>query len=194
MSSARAIEIILNHMPGDTIYSATTGRATRELFFLREKRNENSKCDFLNVGAMGHASSVALGIALSRPERNVICLDGDCAAMMHMGAMTMVSKLDVPNFIHIVLNNGAHESVGGQPSAGYLIDFTSIAKACGYVTVGNTVENEEELINALEILKRRNKAGFLDVRIHKGLSGELSPLDFSHREFIDNLMDELNQW
>ena len=194
MSRARAIEIILNHMPGDTIYSATTGRATRELFFLREKRNENSKCDFLNVGAMGHASSVALGIALSRPERNVICLDGDCAAMMHMGAMTMVSKLDVPNFIHIVLNNGAHESVGGQPSAGYLIDFTSIAKACGYVTVGNTVENEEELINALEILKRRNKAGFLDVRIHKGLSGELSPLDFSHREVIDNLMDELNQW
>lgn len=93
-----------------------------------------------------------------------------------------------------MLNNGAHESVGGQPSAGYLIDFTSIAKACGYVTVGNTVENEEELINALEILKRRNKAGFLDVRIHKGLSGELSPLDFSHREFIDNLMDELNQW
>lgn len=193
MSRAGAIEAILNHMPENTIYSATTGRATRELFFLREKRNENRKCDFLNVGAMGHASSVALGIALSRPERNVICLDGDGAAMMHMGAMTMVSKLDVPNFIHIVLNNGAHESVGGQPSAGYLIDFTSIAKACGYVTVGNAIENEEELINALEILKRSNKAGFLDVRIHKGLSGKLPPLEFSHREFIDNLMDELNQ-
>ncbi|MBD5156806.1 MAG: phosphonopyruvate decarboxylase [Butyrivibrio sp.] len=193
MSRERAIEIILDNMPEDTIYSATTGRATRELFFLRERRNEAKNRDFLNVGSMGHASSVAFGIALSRPNRRVVCLDGDSAAMMHMGAMTMVSKIDVPNFLHIILNNGAHESVGGQPSSGHSVDFTSIAEACGYVTVGKAAENEEDFVNALEELKTKNKAGFIDVRIHKGLSGKLPPLDFSHREAINDLINELNQ-
>ncbi|MCQ4022553.1 MULTISPECIES: phosphonopyruvate decarboxylase [unclassified Ruminococcus] len=193
MSREQAIEVILDHMPKDTIYSATTGRATRELFFLRERRGEGKECDFLNVGSMGHASSVALGIAISKPERKVVCLDGDSAAMMHMGAMTMVSKIKAPNFIHVVLNNGAHESVGGQPSAGHLIDFTSIAAACGYATVGKAAENEYELIDALKQLQYSDKAGFIDVRIHKGLSGKLPPLDFSHREAIDNLINELNR-
>jgi len=144
MSREEAMEVVMDHMPEDTVYSATTGRATRELFFLREKRNETKAHDFLNVGSMGHASSVALGIALEKKDRKVVVLDGDSAAMMHMGAMTMVSKLDVPNFMHVVLNNGAHESVGGQPSAGHLVDFTKVAEACGYATVGRAVETEEE--------------------------------------------------
>lgn len=193
LSRQDAIEIILDEMPENTIYSATTGRATRELFFLREKRGEGKGNDFLNVGSMGHASSVALGIALEHRGRKVVCLDGDSAAMMHMGAMTMVSKVKVPGFIHIVLNNGAHESVGGQPSAGQLIDFTSIAAACGYATVGKAVENKKELVDALNLLKNSNKASFIDVRIHKGLSGKLPPLDFSHRDAIDNLIGELNK-
>lgn len=193
MSREEAIEVILDHMPSNTVYSATTGRATRELFFLREKRNESKANDFLNVGSMGHASSVALGIALEKRDRKVICLDGDSAAIMHLGAMTMVSKLLVPNFIHVVLNNGAHESVGGQPSVGHLLDFTKIAEACGYQTVGKPVTNKEELIEALSVLSSCGKAGFIDVRIHKGLSGKLPPLDFSHREAIDNMIDKLNQ-
>lgn len=192
MSREEAIEMILEHMPEDTIYSATTGRATRELFFLRKRRNEKKDCDFLNVGSMGHASSVALGIALEKPERKVVVLDGDSAAMMHMGAMTMVSKLDIPNFIHVVLNNGAHESVGGQPSAGHKIDFTKIAEACGYETLHQPVTNREELIEALDVLNDCGKASFIDVRIHKGLSGKLAPLDFSHRSAIDALIKELN--
>ena len=117
MSREEAIETVLDCMPSDTVYSATTGRATREIYFLRERRNEPHSCDFLNVGSMGHASSVALGIALAEKNRSVVCFDGDSASIMHMGAFTMVSKLNVPNFLHIVLNNGAHESVGGQPSA-----------------------------------------------------------------------------
>ncbi|MFR9059323.1 phosphonopyruvate decarboxylase [Eubacterium callanderi] len=192
MSREEAIEMILEHMPEDTIYSATTGRATRELFFLRKRRNEKKDCDFLNVGSMGHASSVALGIALEKPERKVVVLDGDSAAMMHMGAMTMVSKLDIPNFIHVVLNNGAHESVGGQPSAGHKIDFTKIAEACGYETLHHPVTNREELIETLDVLNDCGKASFIDVRIHKGLSGKLAPLDFSHRSAIDALIKELN--
>ena len=142
---------------------------------------------------MGHASSVALGIAMARPERKVVCLDGDSACIMHMGAMTMVSKIDTPNFMHIVLNNGAHESVGGQPSAGHKLDFTKIAEACGYMTVGKPVETEAELIEAVNKLKDCGKAAFIDCRIHKGLNSKLPPIIFDHREAIDALIDDLNK-
>ena len=192
MSREEAIEVILDHMPEDTIYSATTGRATRELFFLREKRGEGKEHDFLNVGSMGHASSVALGIALSKPDRKVVALDGDSAAIMHMGAMTMVSKVKAPNFLHVVLNNGAHESVGGQPSAGHLLDWTAIASACGYETVGKPVTNKEELIEAVEKLSSCGRASFIDCRIHKGLARKLPPIIFDHRKAIDALIDDLN--
>lgn len=191
MSREEAIEVILDHMPADTVYAATTGRATRELFFLREKRGETKARDYLNVGSMGHASSVALGIALARPERRVVALDGDGAAIMHLGALTMASKVKAPNFLHVVLNNGAHESVGGQPSAGHLVDFTAIAGACGYATVGKAAETEAELIAALEALKDCGRAAFIDCRIHRGLTRKLPPIVFDHREAIDALMDDL---
>ena len=192
MSREEAIEVILDHMPENTIYSATTGRATRELFFLREKRGETKAHDFLNVGSMGHASSVALGIALEKKDRPVVALDGDAAAIMHMGAMTMVAKVSAPNFLHVVLNNGAHESVGGQPSAGHLLNWTQIAEACGYATVGKAVETKEELVTAINTLKSADKAGFIDCRIHKGLARKLPPIIFDHREAIDNLICDLN--
>lgn len=193
MSREEAIETVLDHMPPDAVYCATTGRATRELFFLREKRNEAKSHDYLNVGSMGHNSSVALGIALARPERKVVVLDGDAAAIMHMGALTMVAKLDVPNLMHVVLNNGAHESVGGQPSAGQRIDFTKIAEACGYRTIGKPVENENELAQAVETLRGCGRASFIDCRIHTGLSRKLPPIIFPHREAIDALIGELNR-
>lgn len=193
MSRETAIEVILDHMPENTIYCATTGRTTRELFFLRERRNEERHHDYLNVGSMGHASSVALGIALEKPNRKVVAFDGDSACMMHMGAMTMVSKLDAPNFMHVVLNNGAHESVGGQPSAGHKIDFTKIAEACGYATVGHPVTKEVELVEAVEGLRDCGKASFIDCRIHKGLSRKLPPIVFDHKEAIDALIDNLNK-
>lgn len=193
MSREEAIAVVLDNMPTDTVYAATTGRATRELFFLRERRGEIKSHDFLNVGSMGHASSVALGIAMGKPERNVVVLDGDSAAIMHMGAMTMLSKFNVPNYMHLILNNGAHESVGGQPSAGHRIDFTKIAEACGYQTVGKPVTNKEELVKAIKVLKDCGKASFIDIRIHKGLNGTLPVLKFPHREAVDALIDELNR-
>lgn len=193
MSREEAIEVILENMPSDTIYAATTGRATRELFFLREKRGETKEHDFLNVGSMGHASSVALGIAMSKPKRHVVTLDGDSAAIMHMGAMTMVSKVSAPNFLHVILNNGAHESVGGQPSAGHLLDFTKIAEACGYATVGEEVRTKDELVDAINKLKDCGRASFIDCRIHRGLSRKLPPIIFDHRESIDAMMKDLNE-
>lgn len=192
MSREEAIEVILDRMPADTVYSATTGRATRELFFLRERRGEMRTRDFLNVGSMGHASSVALGIALARPDRRVVCLDGDSAAIMHMGAFTMAAKVDAPNFTHVVLNNGAHESVGGQPSAGHLVDFTGVAEACGYRTVGRAVTTKEELAAAIDTLSDCRRASFIDCRVHKGLSRRLPPIVFDHREAIDALIADLN--
>ena len=207
MSREQAIEVILDHMPADTVYSATTGRATRELFFLRERRGETKAHDFLNVGSMGHASSVALGIALEKPERPVVVLDGDCAAIMHLGALTMPSVVPAPNLLHVVLNNGAHESVGGQPSAGHRVDFTSVAGACGYETCGKAAETEEELIEQIETLTKRMRfgadaqaggadgqarPGFIDCRVHKGLSRKLPPIVFDHREAIDKLIEDLS--
>lgn len=192
LSREEAIEIILDNMPENTVCSATTGRATRELFFLREKRGETKARDYLNVGSMGHAGSVALGIALARPDRPVVVLDGDSAAIMHMGALTMVSKLKAPNLLHVILNNGAHESVGGQPSAGQLVDFTGIAEACGYRTVGHPVTNAAELAEAVRALRGCGSAAFIDCRIHKGLARKLPGIVFDHREAIDALIDDLN--
>ena len=129
LSREEAIEETLNLMPADTIYVATTGRATRELFYLREKRREKHDNDILNVGAMGHASSIALGLALADKRHYIVCLDGDAAAIMHMGAMAVNAKSSPPNLLHMVLNNGAHESVGGQPSAGHFMNLTKAAQA-----------------------------------------------------------------
>lgn len=193
MSREEAIEIILDNMPEDTIYSATTGRATRELFFLREKRGETKARDFLNVGSMGHASSVALGIALEKPQRHVVALNGDSAAIMHMGALAIEGSLNAPNFMHVVLNNGAHESVGGQPSVGHKLDFTAIAEACGFETVGKAVETAEELASAVAKLKDCGRASFIDCRIHRGLARKLPPIVFDHREYIDELINELKK-
>lgn len=189
-----AIETVLDTMPNDTIFVATTGRATRELYFLRERRDEGHNCDFLNVGSMGHASSVALGLALENKNRKVVCLDGDSAVLMHMGSLSMVSKLEVPNLLHVVLNNGAHESVGGQPSAGMNVEFTKIAQGAGYKTVGHPVATKEEIIEAVQNLANCGKAAFIDIRIKKGLSSKLPPLDIlSHVELVNGFMNELKK-
>ena len=193
MSREEAIAVVMDNMPSDTIYSATTGRATRELFAQREIRNESHACDFLNIGSMGHASSVAMGIALAKPNRRVVCLDGDAAALMHMGAMTMVSKIDIPNFLHVILNNGAHESVGGQPSVGQIIDFTGIAENCGYFTVGHPITNAGELASAVSQCLRCNRPSFIDVRIHSGIREDLQSIGMSSHDMINQLKQELNK-
>ncbi|MDE5803271.1 MAG: phosphonopyruvate decarboxylase [Lachnospiraceae bacterium] len=191
LSREEAIEVILDSLPDNTIYIATTGRATRELFYLRKKRNEGHGHDFLNVGAMGHASSVTLGMAVAGDNRLVVCLDGDASALMHLGAFSMASKVKAANMLHVVLNNGAHESVGGQPSAGHKVDFTKIAEGAGYRTFGSSVEDRETLQAALKSFVTDKGPFFIDMRIHKGLRGELPSLKVSHEEMIRELMNEL---
>jgi phosphonopyruvate decarboxylase len=128
-----AIESILDEFKGRacTVISAT-GMISRELYALRVKRGETHANDFYNVGAMGHTSSVALGIALNSPDKTVICLDGDGAALMHMGALAAIGAAKVKNFIHVVFNNAAHDSVGGHPTCAGGLRLAKVAEICGY--------------------------------------------------------------
>ena len=143
LSREEAMNVVLGVMPEDTVYSATTGRASRELYELRNIRGEGHDHDYLNVGSMGHASSVALGMALSDPDRPVVCFDGDAATLMHMGSLAIEAQQNLHGYMHIVLDNGVHESVGGQPTVARKISFTDIAKACGFDTVDYEVSDEE---------------------------------------------------
>lgn len=191
LTREEAIETILDVLPADTYYFASTGRATRELYFLRQARKENHHYDFLNLGAMGHVSSVALGVALANKGNLVVCLDGDASALMHMGSFSMACQMKPANFLHIILNNGAHESVGGQPSAGCKVDFSLIAAGSGYNTVGRPVTTKEELTRALNKLDLSSGPSFIDFRIRKGLKGALPPLQIDPDQLISDFMDQL---
>ena len=188
MSREDAIACVLQAVPDDTLCVATTGRATRELYAQRDLNDDGHDKDFLNVGAMGHASSIATGIALGEPRRLVVCFDGDAAAIMHLGSLTTAGSLGLPNFLHVVLNNGAHESVGGQPSAAYKADLTAIAQNAGYETIGKAVETEGELAAALAALLPKRGPVFVDARIHKGIRSDLPLLRVSHVDTKERLM------
>ena len=190
MSREDVIRIVVNNLPADTIYVATTGRATRELYSVI---GGDMSSAVLNIGAMGHASSIAMGIALKYPNKKVVCFDGDAAAIMHLGAWTSIAKMKLPNFIHIVLNNGEHESVGGQPSAGQLVDFTKIAEACGYKTFNKYIDNAIKLKGVLEIVKVTEEPAFIDVRIHSGIRDNLESINAGSLEMIDMFMNNIRK-
>lgn len=132
LSREEALTRLVEAIGTDGVVVSTTGKLSRELFELREARAEGHDRDFLTVGSMGHSSSIALGIALEKPESRVYCFDGDGAFIMHMGAIGNIGALAPCNLVHVVFNNGAHESVGGQPTLGFGIDMCTIARACGY--------------------------------------------------------------
>ncbi len=123
MKREEALEIVLENLDDNTIVVSTTGKTSREIFEIREKRGQTHKQDFLTVGSMGHCSSIALGIALAKPHRQVVCIDGDGAMLMHLGSLTSIASLKPKNFRHILMNNEVHESVGGQETAAKNLDF-----------------------------------------------------------------------
>jgi phosphonopyruvate decarboxylase len=136
----------------EDILISTTGKTSRELFEIRERNGQPHKYDFLTVGSMGHSSSIALGIALNKPQKRVWCLDGDGAALMHMGAIAIIGAKSPDNFIHVLINNGAHESVGGQPTVAEKIKFGQIALACGYraAYLAANVDELETILSGIE--------------------------------------------
>lgn len=173
MSREDAVGGFVDALPEDALVVSTTGKPSRELFELRVAKGDPSGgTDFLCVGSMGHASQIALGVALERPERSVWCLDGDGAVIMHLGGLTTIGALAPKNFKHVVLNNGAHDSVGGQPTVGFGIDIPAIAKACGYrVALG--AETAEELSAQLGVLRASEGPALLEIRVKTGARADL---------------------
>lgn len=172
MSREAAIEKIMLSAESDTAFISTTGMASRELYELREKHNQGHEKDFLTVGGMGHASQIALSIAMQKKERQIYCIDGDGAAIMQMGGMAIIGSRKPLNFVHFVLNNGAHDSVGGQPTVGRQIDFCKIAEGCGYDNVVK-VQTLDELDAVLNDSATKEKLTFVEVVITKGARKDL---------------------
>lgn len=171
LTREQAIKLLLQHYKDDTLIVATTGKTSREVFEYRAAMGQSHKQDFLTVGSMGHASQIALGVAMQTSQR-VICLDGDGAAIMHMGSMGIVAKNAPSNFLHIVLNNGVHDSVGGQKTIGFDIDFSNIASGCGYKSVFS-VASEDEMISKLNALDSADGPIFFEIKVRTGARSDL---------------------
>jgi phosphonopyruvate decarboxylase len=156
-----ALRVLLAALPEKVVVVSTTGKASRELYEIRAAEGHPSERDFLTVGAMGHALQIASGVALARPDKTVVCIDGDGALIMHMGGMTTSAAL--PNLLHVVINNGAYESVGGQPTKGFAVDMPMLARACGYAMVSRATESTEIDRAMSEALAERRSA-FIEIR------------------------------
>lgn len=167
MSREEAIQTVAAELGEKDAIVSTTGMISRELFEYRTAMNQGHERDFLTVGSMGHASQIALGIALEKADRRIWCFDGDGATIMHMGSMAIVAQKAPKNYVHVVFNNGAHDSVGGQPTVGLSIDLPRIARAVGYKHT-YSVTTEEDLTDVLSEVKSTDGPTLLEVKVKKG--------------------------
>ncbi len=192
LAREEAIRTILESIePGSTVVSAT-GMISRELYELREQMGMGHDSDFLSVGSMGHCCQIALGVALAKPERKVYCLDGDGSALMHMGSMATTAQSGAANLIHMVINNGCHASVGGQPTCGFQISFADIARGCGYQSV-RTVMDGQGIKNSLDAIKSAAGPAFLEIRVLPGSRPDLGRPGISPSEQKENFMRHLKE-
>ncbi len=169
---------------------STTGKASRELFEIREANGQGHQYDFLTVGSMGHSSSIALEIALQKPQQKVWCVDGDGALLMHMGAMALLGANSPKNMVHVVINNGAHETVGGMPTVASKIDVVAIAKGCGYLNAV-CVDTFEGLDKELAAAKARNELTLIEVKCSIGAREDLGRPTTTAQENKRNFMEYL---
>ena len=170
LSREEALNTLLD-LVGDAALIATTGKTSRELFELRRAKGHIQR-DFLTVGSMGHASSIALGVAMGTPQKKIICVDGDGAILMHMGALPVIGSVRPDNFLHILMNNGAHESVGGQPTVADRMDFKALTYASGYRNYA-TARTQEELHEAWRTLADERGPSFLEIKVSVGSRSDL---------------------
>jgi len=189
-----AIKIVVDKLKDDDIVVSTTGMISRELFEYREAKHQGHAHDFLTVGSMGHASQIALGIALQKPERRVVVFDGDGALLMHMGGMAIIGDYAPRNLVHIVFNNGAHDSVGGQPTVGQKIDVEAIAKAAGYADV-ISVDSQMSLMCAMNHVNCAviDGVSLINVNVRKGNRKDLGRPTTTPQENKNALMEELSK-
>ncbi len=185
-----AIIVAASEIKGNSVIVSTTGKISRELYEYRERCCASHDIDFLTVGSMGHASQIALGIALSAPGKKIFCFDGDGAFIMHMGGLAITGQTRPANFRHIVFNNGAHESVGGQPSAGFGIDIPGIAKACGYKSA-TRVRDRAGLVQAIRSLIDSEGPSLLEIVVSIGSRKDLGRPKHTPEEIKTLFMDSL---
>lgn len=167
-----AIKSVVDLLDPKDVVVSSTGKISRELFEYREALGHDHDRDFLTVGSMGHSSPIALGIALSKPDMDVYCIEGDGSFIMHMGSLAIVGSVAPKNLKHIVLNNGAHDSVGGQPTAGFDIDIPGVAKDCGYKFTMRA-ETLTEVKEYVQLLKESQGPALLEIRVKKGSRDDL---------------------
>lgn len=167
LSREAAITVVAEMMPSEALAVCTTGMPSRELFEYRASLNSGHHRDFLTVGGMGHAGQIALGLALAQTTRKVFCFDGDGAALMHMGSMAIIGQSSSHNLVHLILNNGVHDSVGGQPTVGFQVDFCAVAAACGYQSVVK-VDTSSGIRAAIENTKNIAGPHFIDIQVRPG--------------------------
>ena len=192
MSREEAIQTVAAALGEKDCIVSTTGMISRELFEYRAAMNQGHERDFLTVGSMGHASQIALGIALAQPERRVWCFDGDGAAIMHMGSMAIVANKAPKNYVHVVFNNGAHDSVGGQPTVGLKIDLPAVAKAVGYKTT-YSVNSKAELESVLAKVNSFESPALLEIKVKKGNRKDLGRPTTTPIQNKEALMDFLKK-
>jgi len=192
LSREEAIKCIVDNLDDSDIIVASIGKISRELYERRDKKHQSHKKDLLIVGGMGHASSIAMAIAEQKPNRAIYCLDGDGSVLMHMGSLATVGSSSLKNFYHVVFNNGLHDSVGGQPTAGFDIDLLMVAKACGYAHI--VAANEETAIkNALLRTKSLGGPVMLEIRVHSGARDDLVRPAISPEKNKQAFMDFLDE-
>lgn len=167
MSREEAIQIVADSLDENTVIVSTTGMISRELFEYRANSNQTHEKDFLTVGSMGHASQIALGIALEKSNHKIYCFDGDGATIMHMGSMAIIGSKHPENYIHIIFNNGAHDSVGGQPTVGLQINIPEIAKALNYKKVFS-IKDRMSLKEVLNKINNEKGPIMLEIQVKKG--------------------------
>ncbi|MDO5980417.1 phosphonopyruvate decarboxylase [Flavivirga spongiicola] len=164
MSRETAMKIVTDFLSEKDIVVSTTGKLSRELFEYRVEKKQTHSKDFLTVGSMGHASMIALGIAKEKKKRKVYCFDGDGAVLMHTGSLSSIGSSGLKNYRHIVFNNGAHESVGGQSTLGFSIDMPQIANSCGYTKI-YSVSKTKELKDVLVDFNSHQGVAFLEIKV-----------------------------
>lgn len=172
MSREDVVKLFVDNMKEKDIVVSTTGKLSRELFEAREERSQGHERDFLTVGSMGHSSMIAMGIAREKKDRRVFCLDGDGAVIMHMGSLAVAGTEKMSNFVHVLFNNGAHETVGGLPTVSESLDYLKIAEACGYENIF-TAENEEELKDVFSKIYAAEGSVFVEVKTNLSSRADL---------------------
>lgn len=192
LSREEAIQKVAASLSAKDVIVSTTGMISRELFEYRTAQGQGHERDFLTVGSMGHASQIALGIALEKTDRRVWCFDGDGAALMHLGSVAIIADKAPENFVHVIFNNGAHDSVGGQPTVGLKVNLAGIAKAAGYKDAVS-VTTAEDLGSALKVLKTMRGPVLLEVRVHRGNRKDLGRPTTTPIQNRDALMEFMCQ-